>query len=226
MLFMLFLPVYLTILTVTVLAVVKSWKKSIRNEFKNNDELSDWVIIWGALFTTAAPLIGFMRFDAYGPEMPFSKQHVLVIELLVVVSAVCYWVSKFAKKKVSPFVNLLLRAGLIQGIILDVIVTIHFGHYMGMGLLFPMFGFELLAPPIAMMFLLYELTCNFRTPKQKAEPLFFIDKILPLHLGAVIVLVFVQQAALIPAGFHWNSLVLAFTESKGFIFSHGFNYLQ
>lgn len=222
--FIVFLPIYLAILVLTVVAVGRNWKKSIRNDFRNDDELSGWMITLGMLFTSIAPLTGFMRYDAFGPEIPFSKQHVLVIELIVVVSAICYWVSKFAKKKLSPFVNLLLRAGLIQGIILDAIVTIHFLNFMGMGLMFPMFGFELLAPPIAMLFLLYELTCNFRTPKQQADPVFFTDKILPLHLAAVIVLVFAQQAVLIPTGSEWNSLVSAFTESKGFIFSHGNNF--
>lgn len=219
-----FLPIYLTILVLTIVAVVKSWKKSIRNEFRNDDELSDWMLFLGGLFTSAAPLIGFMRFDTYGSEMPFSKQHVLVIELLVVVSATCYWVSKFFKKTLPPFVNLLLRAGLIQGIILDAVVTVHFVNYMGMGLMFPMYGFELLAPPIAMLFLLYELQCNLKIANTGTE--FSAEKKILLQAGVVLVLILVEQAVLLPAGSQWHSLVSAFTESKGFVFSSGsrFNF--
>jgi hypothetical protein len=196
-----------------------NWKKSIRNEFRNDDELAGWMVTLGILFTSFAPLIGFMRFDAFGPEMPFSKQHVLIIELLVLVSAVCYWISKFYKKKLSPAVTILVRAGLIQGIILDAVVTIHFTNYFGAGIMFPMFGFELLAPPIAMLFLIYELQCNFKSTQQNASLLFSEDIKLLLHAGAVIALIVVEQAILLPAGSQWDSLVSAFTESKGFVFS-------
>jgi hypothetical protein len=218
------LPIYLTILTITVFVLIRSRKKSIGNAFSNDDESSEWMILFGALFTSIAPLIGFLRFDAYGPDMPFSKQHVTIIELLVIVSAICYWISKLAKKKLHPLANLFLRAGLIQGIILDVIITIHFANYMGLGLMFPFFGFELLAPPMAMLFLLYELECNFKSPKQIPDPVNFTGKKFPLQLGAVMTLIFVQQALLLPMGSQWDSLVLAFTESRGFIFSSGFNW--
>lgn len=212
-------PIYLCILVFTLLIITRNWKKSIRNEFQNDDELTKWVILLGVLFTSLAPLIGFIRFDDFGPDLPFSKNHVLAIELIVVVSAICYWVSKFFKKKLPPFVNLLLRAGLIQGIILDFIITIHFANYLGLGLMFPFFGFELLAPPIAMLFLLFELHCNFRTPKQTTEPILSVQKEIPLQFGVVIALVVVEQMMLFPMGFQWNSIVLAFTESKGFVFS-------
>ncbi len=210
---------YMTILVLTIISLCKHWKKSIKNEFSNNDELSGWMIVLGGLFTSFAPFIGFMRFDAFVPEIPFSKHHVLAIVLLVLVSATCYWVSKFFKKQLSPFVNLLLRAGLIQGIILDFIVTIHFLNYMVAGIMFPMFGFELLAPPIAMLFLLYELHCNFRTPKQTPDPILNDENGIVLQFGVVLALIIIQQLLLLPMGFKWNSLMLAFTQSKGFVFS-------
>ncbi len=212
-------PIYLSILVLTIITIIKNWKKSTQSEFRNDNELSEWIIILGGLFTTLAPLIGFIRYDAYGPDIPFSKNHVQVIELLVIVSAICYWVSKFYKKQLSPIVNILLRAGLIQGIILDFIVTIHFTNYLGCGLLVPFMGFELLAPPMAMLFLLYELHCNFRTPKLTAEPILSSQNYIPIQVGFVIALVIVEQLMLLPMGFHWNSIELAFTQSKGFVFS-------
>lgn len=211
--------IYPILLIVIIIALTRNWKKSIRNEFRKDDELSAWMILLAGLFTTIAPLIGFMRFDAFGPDIPFSKHHVVAIELLVIVSAACYWISKFFKKDVSPFVNLLLRAGLIQGIILDLFVTIHFAKYMGMGVIFPVFGFELLAPPMAMLFLIYELHCNFRITTENPGSENSIRNNLPLQLGVVLLLIVVEQMMLLPMGFQWNSLVLAFTESRGFIFS-------
>jgi hypothetical protein len=216
---------YPIILLFTIGALIKNWRMSIRNGFRNDDELSGWIIFWGIVFTSLAPLIGFIRFDDFGSNIPFSKSHVGIIELLVIVSAVCYWVSKFFKRKLSPLVNFLLRAGLIQGIILDAIVTIHFTNYMPSGMLFPLFGFELLAPPIAMLFIIYELQCNSRVTQQNTALLFSTEKKFLLQAGIVIALIFVEQAMLLPAGSQWDSLVRAFTESRGFIFSNG-NYSQ
>lgn len=211
--------IYPILLIVIIIALFRNWKKSMRNDFKNNDELSVGMTLLGGFFTTLAPLIGFIRFDAFGPDIPFSKHHVVAIELLVIVSAACYWISRFSKKKLSPFVNLLLRAGLIQGIILDLFVTIHFAEYMGMGVIFPLFGFELLAPPMAMLFLIYELHCNFRIQTQNPGLEFSLHNTIPVQSGVVLVLVFVEQLMLLPMGFQWNSLLLAFTESRGFVFS-------
>lgn len=217
--FIVIILVYPIILCLTIICIATNWRKSIRNQFRNNDELNCWVVLPGILFTTLAPLIGFMRFDAFGPEIPFSKHHVAVIELVVIISAVCYWISKFFKKKLPPVVNLLVRAGLIQGIILDAIVTIHFTNYFGMGIMFPLFGFELLAPPIAMLFLIYELQCNLKSAPQNMALEFSAEKKFLLHAGIVLALIVVEQAVLLPAGSQWDSLVSAFTESKGFVFS-------
>jgi hypothetical protein len=217
--YLLILPLYPVILLLTLVTLIRNWRKSIRNQFRNSDELSKWMIFFGALFTSVAPLIGFLRFDAYGSEIPFSKPHVMAVEWLVVVSAVCYWVSVFYKRKLSPFVNLLVRAGLIQGIILDAIITIHFANYLGLGVVFPLFGFELLAPPIAMLFLFYELRCNTKVSEQNGASEYAADKKLLLQAGLVIALIVVEQAMLLPAGAHWDSLISAFTESRGFVFS-------
>jgi hypothetical protein len=218
--------VYPPILILSIIAIIRNWKKSIRNKFQNNDESSVWIILSGVLFTTLAPMTGFLRFDAFGPDIPFAKPEVLVIEVLVVVSAICYWVSKIFKKNLSPFVNLLLRAGLLQGVILDFIVTIHFANYFGLGLIFPIFGFELLAPPMALIFLLYEFQCNLKSTAKEGEPAFSIQKNMLFQFGVVVALIVVEQTMLLPAGFHWNSLISAFTESRGFIFSHAsrFNF--
>jgi hypothetical protein len=217
--YLLFICIYPAILVLTIVAIARNWNKSIRNEFRNDDELSLWIVLTGALFTSLAPLIGFLRFDAFGTDMPFSKPEVLSVEVLVVVSAICYWVSKLFKKKLSPFVNLLLRAGLLQGIILDFIVTIHFGNYLLMGIVFPFLGFELLAPPMALIFLLYEFRCNSKVAAQNTKAEFPAPNNMLLQFGMVIALIVAEQALLIPAGFHWDSLITAFTESKGFVLS-------
>jgi hypothetical protein len=89
-----------------------------------------------------------------------------------------------------------------------------------MGIIFPLFGFELLAPPIALVFLTYELHCSLRIPIKNSEA-GSIQKSIPLQLGIILALIVLQVVILLPIGFQWNSLVLAFTESKGFVFSSG-----
>jgi len=115
--------------------------------------------------------------------------------MIVIVTALCYWLSRIAKERFSPFVNLLIRAALIQGIILDLIVTIHFANYLIMGIIWPTMGFELLAPPLAMLFLIYELQCNFKSSRQKNNPMVSVGENVLLQFGLVIVLVVVEQDA-------------------------------
>jgi hypothetical protein len=217
---------YPVVLTFTIIVLVKSWRKSIRNEFRDEEKPSPWLTIFGALFTTVAPLIGFIRYNKFGSGTPFSDEHVLVIKILVVVSALCYWLSRFGKNDFSPFVNLLIRAGLLQGIILDIVVTIHFGGYMLLGLMFPVMGFELLAPPIAMTFILYELQCNLKSPQRKALPESSPGKSAMLQVGLLVLLIVVEQTVLLPIGSHWDSLVKVFTESQGFLFSNNSRFFS
>jgi hypothetical protein len=208
---------YALLLSATVIVLVLSWNKSIRNEFRENP--SAWITVFAILFTTLGPLMGFWRYNKFGADCPFDPKHVFAIEIIVIVSAMCYWFSRFFKKEFPPFINGILRAGLIQGIILDFFVTIHFGTYMIRGLVFPLFGFELLAPPMALLFLLYELHCNIGAGKLRNVSLIAVGKNVALQCGVLFVMVFAEQAILLPVGFEWNSLVLAFTRSHGFIFS-------
>ena len=210
----LFICIYPAFLITTIVALIKHWIKPIKNDFSHI-----WSIIFSTIFTTIGPLIGFLRYNLYGSEKPFSEEHVGAVEMIVIVTALCYWLSRIAKERFSPFVNLLIRAALIQGIILDLIVTIHFANYLIMGIIWPTMGFELLAPPLAMLFLIYELQCNFKSSRQKNNPMVSVGENVLLQFGLVIVLVVVEQAMLLPAGFHWDSLISAFTESKGFVFS-------
>lgn len=225
-LYLIIICVYPAILLLTIIALVRNWGKSKVNDFKNNDELSAWMILLGAFFTTLAPIIGFLRYDAFGSDKPFDPNHVISVEVLVVVSGACYWISKFFKRKLSPFINQLLRAALLQGIILDAIVTLHFANYLMMGIVFPLFGFELLAPPMALIFIWYELECNYRVSKPQQESANAVGKNILVQFGWVAALVVVEQVMLMPAGFAWDSLISAFTESKGFILSSGYHHFR
>ena len=105
---------------------------------------------------------------------------------------------------------------------LAIVITVHFGLYPLIGLLFPFFGFELIAPPFAALLLFYELKCNYgvatihlNSPgddlNKRGFPILVLPALLAFELGFMTLF-----------GYEWNSLFLAFSESRGFLFSENF----
>lgn len=213
-----FLIVYPAILIWTIVLIIRNWMKSSRAQF-SEDPKSAMLVIFGILFTVIAPALGFWRYDQYTSlGIPFAPEHVLSLELPVIVSALSYWISRFYKRKLSFVPLLLVRAGLIQGIAICFFTSIHFVNFYSYGLIWVPLGFELLAPPIAFLFLLYECIASFRmdgkTAARASTPAWQL-----MQQGLPVILVVTEQALLLPFGYQWNSLLLTFTQSHGFIFS-------
>jgi hypothetical protein len=194
------------------------------------------LLISEVVFTTVAPIIGFARFDQYGPEIPFSKHHVLSIILLVIVSSASFWGARFTEGTRNPLIRILFSTGLLQGIFLCFITTIHFLSFIPMGLLFPLAGFELLAPLIALFLLIrefyfYNKLVSIPELLPYREELGFVPlpfKILemPLLPRTCIYTSLLVCALGLQIGFGYafgqdiDGIVKAFTESTGFIFSN------
>ena len=221
MFYLLVICIYPILLITTVASVCLNWQDSIRSQFRS-DPKSVWLTIFGVLFTVISPALGFWRYDDFRPAIPFSPSHVAAVELMVTISAVSYWISRFAKREIPALVNWIVRAGLLQGILLCLVITVHFGpDYLLKGIAWPTLGFELDAPPFAALLLLYELVCNIRAvePRESSSP---ISQWRFLLWGLLPVLFIVEQALLLPFGYSWNSFLLAFTHSRDFTFSHLF----
>jgi hypothetical protein len=188
------------------------------------------------VFTVIGPAIGFYRFDAYQPEIPFAKQHVLSIILLVIVSSTSFWIARLGNKQAHPTVKIFASVGMLQGIILCAVTSIHFIPFYHMGLIFPMFGFELLAPPVAMFLLIREfyfynntkIIVNDSLPYRQELGLLplpvkimsmpFFERL--LVYAAILLIIIIAEAGLcLLAGQHIDSIIKAFTHSVGFIFS-------
>lgn len=189
------------------------------------------------VFTIVGPILGFMRYDEYGPEIPFSKRHVLIIIILVISSSLSFWLAKFSRKEQGPFMRILLSAGMLQGIILCFFVTIHFLAFIPLGIIYPFAGFELLSPLMAMVLLSKELFFYNRLEIK-------LDELLPyrkelgftplsykimdqklftrtlIYSVIVLPLVVVQVMLAFGMGQEVDSLVKAFTHSQGFVFSN------
>ena len=188
------------------------------------------------VYTIIGPVIGFMRFDQFGADIPFAKQHVLVIILLVISSSASFWFAKLTTGTTNPFIRIIVSIGMLQGIILCAVTTIHFLPFMPNGIVFPTMGFELLSPLIAFIMLLREFYFYNRTELNLTELLPYREelgfvpipfKILQLSLfnrclvyGAFLIpVVTVHVLFAYGCGQDIDSLVKAFTHSHGFIFS-------
>lgn len=210
---------------------------SIKTLVKNKDRSSTvFILISEMIFTIIGPGIGFWRFDKYGSDIPFDKHHVLSIILLVIVSSASFWLAKLTHKNGNPVLRILLSIGMLQGILLCFITSIHFILFIPMGIIYPFFGFELLSPIIALLFLLKEFNFYNRI-------IFDLDELLPyraqlgfiplpikimqlpalpriaVYLTGVVMLLFLEIMIASFFGQDYDSIIKAFTHSVGFIFS-------
>ena len=192
------------------------------------------------IYTVIGPIIGFLRYDEYGPDIPFSPQHVLTIIILVIFSSLSFWISRFSKTKATKFQKYLLNIGLLQGMILCIIVTIHFIPRISDGILFPMLGFEMMSPFIAFFLMLKEFYLNYKfinapEVQQVITPLSYHGKFVAKKNNLLIAEIMDNKRLLIPFllggllvfeiciavifGQQFESIYYAFSQSVGFIFS-------
>jgi hypothetical protein len=209
------LLVYPLVLLWTLYVILHSWKKSA-NEHYRSDPRSVMLTVFGLLFTVVGPLIGFSRYDHYRElGIPFSPQHVFAVEFVAITGALSYWASRFYKREMPWLLRYLVLGGMLQGLLLCFVTSIHFAGFYGYGIAWAPLGFELFSPPVAFLFLLYELVCLLRPEQERSAAV-----MTPARWGLPLILVVAGQALLLPFGFSWNSLYLAFVQSENFIFSH------
>ena len=123
-LFLLFAIIYAvyTLFFLTIFSITL-W----RGERNSKTSFSQIVMLISEIvYTIIGPIIGFARFDEYGPEIPFAKEHILIIILLVIVSSASFWLARLTKKSENPILRILLSVGMLQGIVLCFVTTIHF----------------------------------------------------------------------------------------------------
>lgn len=185
------------------------------------------------LFTVIAPAVGFVRYQEFPPEFPFAEKHLFTLIFLVVVSINSYWASRLYKSHQAPLVAALIPLGIFQGILINLALLIHFNFYVLMGVAFPVFGFELVAPLINIFLFVRELYFGhlyFRQnlePSSFSNPNFLIRFLLTFNLRRKSLTYFilwmpffvVQQSILVLLGQKPDAAVRVFVESCGFTFS-------
>lgn len=213
--------------------------KTIKSgERRPQDAFSDLMMVGTeVVYTIIGPIIGFMRFDAFGPEIPFAKQHVLIIILLVIVGSLSFWIARFTSKASNPIIRILVSVGLLQGIVLCFITSIHFLTFIPLGIIYPIYGFELLSPVFALFLLIREFYFYNKTEFNYDDALPYRQELgfvpIPFKIiqapvftriviyGAMLIpLVVVQMLFAYGCGQDIDSIVKAFTHSVGFVFSY------
>jgi hypothetical protein len=213
--------------------------KSIFAKGSNPERPLPRFIFWfsAVLFTVPAPVLGFWRMDSYGAEIPFASRHVFSIYILVAVVVLAYWISVLVRQSAGPALRIFLSSVLVLGISFCVITTFHFAGHILLGMIFPLFGFELLSPFMAMLLLIKELVAlnNYYPVQDHHLPLrhevgfasisysLFSQSVLHrlaayLPLG-LLVLAACGGAAWV-AGSEPDALIRSFTNSTGFILSN------
>ena len=189
------------------------------------------------IYTIIGPIIGFTRFDSFGHEIPFAKQHVLTIILFVIVSSLSFWIARVTVKSSNPFLRILVSVGLLQGIVLCFITTIHFLTFIPLGIIYPIYGFELLSPLFALFLLIREFyfynktEFNYDDALPYRQELGFVPIPFKIIQAPIVTRVVIYGAILIPlvitqmlfaygCGQDIDAVVKAFTHSVGFVFSY------
>ncbi len=233
-LFFLFGILYVSYGIFFLTALIRTIRKGGKGKLDAVSEIL--MLLAEVLFTIIGPVIGFLRYDEYGPEIPFAKQHVLTVILFVMVSSMSFWIARFTSKSANPMLRIVVSVGLLQGIVLCIVTSIHFLAFIPLGIIYPIMGFELLSPIFAVFLLAREfyfytkIEINYDDALPYREELGFIP--LPFRIlrapfvprlviygGLLIILVIVQMLFAYGCGQDIDSIVKAFTHSVGFIFS-------
>lgn len=110
------------------------------------------------VYCYVTPVTGCAKIWFFEKESAFNPQWAPTIVIMIGIVSASYWISRHAKHKIGPLIFALLPLGMLQGIILYAVFFVHFisGNTL-LGVAFPLFGFELLAPLPAILFILVEL---------------------------------------------------------------------
>lgn len=198
-----------------------------------------WVKAAEVIFLLVAPLLGFIRYQAFETtgEIVFSSTHLPTLITMAALGGASFWVSKLFKYDAPPWLTILIPLGLIQAIILNIVLAIHFGKYIFIGMVFPLHGFELVAPLLNITLLSRELYHHHLVFRHhvKNEPIysrnylvlslfFFMDTSfmskLRICLTLFVPMLLLQVMILTLFGQSPDAIVQVFTDTKGFTFSN------
>ena len=216
---------------ITLFKTIKSGERRPKDSFSKL-----MITFTEVVYTVVGPAIGFMRFDSFGHETPFAKQHVLTVILFVIIGSASFWLARFSSKISNPIFRILVSVGLLQGIVICLFTSIHFLTFIPLGLIYPIYGFELLSPVFALFLLIREFLFFNKTEFNYDDALPYRQELgfvaIPVQIiqaqiytrlviyGALLIpLISIQILLAFGCGQEIDAIVKAFTHSVGFVFS-------
>jgi hypothetical protein len=192
-------------------------------------------------FIIIAPISGLIKlwlFSSFGDIIPFALPYAYALIPIYLIATISFYISRFSLYKENLPVYWISRAGIILGIIFCVVLSIHFGYYILLGIIFPVYGFEFTAPIVVIVYFIKELkrsrlqmlsiTENYQNDADADIKLLpYLLRASPPERSLIIISLLVSilamlELAILMSGLSPLSLILAFRESSSFLFSSNF----
>jgi hypothetical protein len=216
-------------------ALLYHYLRLVARKRTETQDVTPYVIV-AFILMIAGPFMGFMMTYNTHEEHPFDSRTFLTPIAWTFLMNVFYWISLTAKRRLSPVMLAILPIGLLAGIIFMLLLTIHMGPYMLLGLVVPVMGLPAICPPLIAGLLMRELS-NLSayvryeyelTEHQSGLP--FYDALLrffrqsfiaqsPILVFATFPLFLIVQGILVLLGQPVDSYIQTFTNGCGFTFS-------
>jgi hypothetical protein len=222
---------FLGFIIVTIIICLRAGRERCRNLFSET-----MLVISEVMYTVIGPIIGFMRFDEFGSDIPFAKHHVFSVIIITISSSLFFWISRISMKAPNPLLRIFVSVGLLQGIFFCFITSVHFLAFIPLGVIYPLLGFELVSPLIALLLLIKQFYFYTKVQFDYSEQLPYRNELgfvpVPVKImespaftrfvvfaALVIPMILAQVAFAYGCGQDANALLEAFRDSHGFIFS-------
>ncbi|MEM7103285.1 MAG: DUF6688 family protein [Bacteroidota bacterium] len=190
------------------------------------------------LFMGVAPVLGSMFIYYFRHDIhPFAIDHTPTLLAFISVAYVSYWVSRLAKRRISPLLYAILPLGMLIGCLLYGAMFFHFISGMTIlgAVVFPYYAFALYAPIPALLYNVRELILHNRYymdkmhgdswyhPVRQSGIFKFLSKgawaFRPTYYLLLLPTIFTLQALMLQFGQEPMSIIHVFTEGKDFLFS-------
>ncbi|HEY1040289.1 MAG TPA: DUF6688 family protein [Bacteroidia bacterium] len=180
------------------------------------------------------PIAGFIESNDACQEHPIELDSYPTAVTLYLLPLICYFISAYFKKNLSPFVLALLPVGIVMGLAYSLLLQIHFGANILL-VLFPVIGLPLIAPLVGFLFLLKEFIVLHKYQQEQISRQSYSSPVIasisnlfllpfwqktPIALLLCAPVLALMQFILTLFGQAPDSMISMFTESCGFLLSN------
>jgi hypothetical protein len=185
------------------------------------------------LFMVVFPILGIAITNTPCDNHPFHVDGILTTYTVTIIFALAFYISKYYKHKLSPFLLLVISSLMLFGILFCTVTCFHFLPFFII-LVVPLYQFLYLSPLLCILYLLRELNTlsgflkdafKEKNNLQNSDPLNPFYKLLEKYNLGFALYILAPITACIQAGLYLfgqkpDSLISQFTDSCGFLLSN------